>query len=88
MSMVQYIQPLAKGQITIPVKMRRRLGIDRNTLLKASIKGNKLILIPLKIDREESYIRRYSDTQIREFLAADKIDKKTYQKAKKLLGRR
>lgn len=86
MGMVQYIQPLAKGQITIPVKMRKRLGIDKDTLLKARIKGNNLILTPLRIDREKSYIRNYSDAQIREFLASDKIDKKTYQRAKKLLG--
>lgn len=82
---VQYIQPLAKGQITIPVKMRKKLGIKKSTLLEIRVEQGRLILTPLKLDREEKYIRSFSDAQIKEFLAVDKIDRETYQKAQKLL---
>jgi AbrB family looped-hinge helix DNA binding protein len=85
MGLFQYVQPLAKGQITIPVKMRKKLGIGEDTLLKVELRDERLVLTPLKVDREEKYIRSFSDTQIRYFLALDKLDKKTYQKAKKLL---
>ena len=81
------VKPLAKGQITIPVGFRKQLGITRSSYLKAEVKAGKLILSPVQLAEEEKYLRSYSDKQIKDFLAADKLDKKTYAKVKRYLSK-
>jgi len=39
---------LQKGKITIPAKIRERLGISEGDYLKLEIVGNKLVLFPPK----------------------------------------
>ncbi len=87
MGTTQYVlvKPLAKGQITIPVEFREQLGITRNSYLKAEVKAGKLVLSPVQLAEEEKYLRSYSEKQIKDFLAADKLDKKTYAKVKRYL---
>lgn len=82
----QIIKPLPKGQITIPAKIRRELGIDEKTIFEAQVERGKLILIPLKVEKTFQG-RIYSDRQIKEFLKEDQIDKKTYHKVMALLGK-
>lgn len=82
----QIIQPLDKGQITIPIEFRKRLGIDKNTLLKVSLQKNSLIIEPLNVDWKEKYIREFTDGEIEQFVKDDKLDRKTVQKLKKLLN--
>lgn len=34
----------SKGQVVIPVKMRRKLGLDENTELTATLEGDKIVI--------------------------------------------
>lgn len=83
-----FIQPLDKGQITIPALIRRKLGIDKNTILKLEVrdKDRQLIIQPMAIDWKNKYIREYQDKEIKEFYKLDKLDKKTRSKIAKYLG--
>jgi antitoxin MazE len=50
------IQLKTKAQITLPVKMRRKLGIKQGDYLEATLQGEKIILTPIKaVDRSEAW---------------------------------
>ena len=68
----QIIQPMSKGQITIPSTMRRALGIDETSLLAIRVDGDRLIISKLT-PRDEDGVRVFSDEEIAEFLEEDKI---------------
>lgn len=86
MQMTQLVKTLNKGQVTIPKRMRTKLGITKDSYLRASMKENKLILEPITLtEPTDKYIRTFSDKEIREWLALDKMDSKTRDKAKRLL---
>ena len=36
-----------KGQVTIPIEFRRKLGIEQKDRLSLSLKGNDIVLTPL-----------------------------------------
>ena len=40
------VQVKPKAQITLPVKIRRALGIQEGDYLEASIEGGKIVLVP------------------------------------------
>ncbi len=40
------IQVKRKAQITLPVKLRRALGIEEGDYLEATVEGNKIVLVP------------------------------------------
>ncbi|MBT9169639.1 MAG: hypothetical protein DDT19_03002 [Syntrophomonadaceae bacterium] len=85
--MSKIIKPLARGQITIPVEFRQKLGIDETTLLNLTLKGKRLELTPVVIrEREEEELRDYSEEEIAEFLREDKIDQETAKAVKRLLA--
>lgn len=80
------IQPLDKGQITIPAAIRQELGIGKDTILKLVVRGRELVIKPLTLDWKEKYIRTYSDSELKEFYELDKLDGKTRAKLNKILG--
>jgi AbrB family looped-hinge helix DNA binding protein len=47
--MTQIVQPLRSGQITIPAEFRKRLGITEESLLKLTLEGGALRIIPLDV---------------------------------------
>jgi bifunctional DNA-binding transcriptional regulator/antitoxin component of YhaV-PrlF toxin-antitoxin module len=63
------VQPLAKGQITIPVSMRRALGIDETTPLRIRLEGEQIVIS--KLSKPHPDIRLYTDEEIERFLAED-----------------
>lgn len=63
------VQPLAKGQITIPVIMRRALGIDETTLLRIRLEGDDIVIS--KLPEAGPSVRLYTDEEIEAFLAED-----------------
>jgi bifunctional DNA-binding transcriptional regulator/antitoxin component of YhaV-PrlF toxin-antitoxin module len=63
---------MAKGQITIPVAMRRALGITNETLLEVSLQGDQIVISKLSL-KSDHPVRIYTDEEIAEFLEADKI---------------
>jgi AbrB family looped-hinge helix DNA binding protein len=86
MQTTQLVKTLSKGQVTIPAKLRKRLGIKKNDYLRAYAQGRKLILEPVSLEKAgEKYIRTFSDRDISQWLELDKLDAKTRKKAKKLL---
>jgi len=85
--MTKLVRPLSRGQITIPVEFRKKLGIDTNTILSLALRGNKIEITPAivrEVDEEE--LREYTDEEISQFLRDDKIDRETARTVKRLLA--
>ncbi len=84
--MTKLVKPLSRGQITIPIEFRRKLGIEANTVLNLTLKGNKIEITPVVV-REvgEKELREYTDEEISQFLQEDKIDQQTARAVKRLL---
>lgn len=85
MSLQAFITPLDKGQITIPVRFREKLNIDKNTVLRVRLQQGGLLIEPMRMDWKEKYIREYTDEEIKEFIKTDRLDKKTLKKIQKYL---
>ena len=85
--LTKLIKPLSRGQITIPIEFRKKLGINSSTILNLSLKGNKIEIVPAKIQEVgDEDLREYTDEEISQFLKDDKIDKKTASIVKRLLN--
>jgi len=85
--MTKIVKPLSRGQITIPMEFRKKLGIGSNTILNLVLKGNKIEITPAVVrEFNEKELREYTDKEILEFLQDDKIDKDTARTVKRLLS--
>ncbi len=50
------IQLKTKAQLTLPVKIRRALGLERGDYLEANLQDDKIILTPIKaINKSEAW---------------------------------
>ena len=78
------VRPLPKGQITIPVGIRRALGIDETSLLEVRLEDGKIVIVKLDVQPEASF-RVYSDEEIAEFLENDRITPETAQRVRELM---
>ncbi len=78
------VKPLPKGQITIPVAFRRKLGIGENTILSVTLKEGRLEIAPFR-PPPETALRDYTDADIKRFLKEDRIDRKTANRVRALL---
>lgn len=76
------VRPLAKGQITIPIAIRRALGITESSLLEVRLEGNKIVISKLEPDGS---FRVYSDDEIAEFLEEDKITPEIADRVRELM---
>ena len=47
MPLTEIVRPLRRGQLTIPVEFRRRLGIGDDTLLHLTLRGDKIEITPV-----------------------------------------
>ena len=66
--LTKLVKPLSKGQITLPIEFRRRLNIDENTILRLSLKGSKIEVLPLRpLPREEDLCVRTKRMRFRRF---------------------
>ena len=81
------VKILPKGQITIPVKLRRQLGVGENDYLRVGLEDGQLIAKPVGGDWQEKYVRKYSDKEIEEFLEADRWTSKELRAARQWLKR-
>ena len=85
--MTKIVKPLSRGQITIPIEFRKKLGIGPNTILNLVLKGNKIVITPAVVrEFNEDELREYTDKEISQFLQDDKIDKDTARTVKRLLS--
>lgn len=81
------VKPLSRGQITIPIEFRKKLGIGSNTILNLVLKGNKIEITPVMVrEFNEKELNEYTYKEILEFLQDDKIDKDTARTVKRLLS--
>ena len=87
--MTKIVKPLSRGQITIPIEFRKKLGIGTNTILNLVLKENKIEITPVMArEFNEEEVREYTEKEISQFLKDDKIDKDTARTVKKLLTER
>jgi AbrB family looped-hinge helix DNA binding protein len=87
-SLTKLVRPLPKGQITLPVEFRRRLGINSETILSLTLKGNTIEIVPLRPVPQQETLREYQDDEIERFLREDQLDPDTAAKARRLLGKK
>lgn len=80
------VKPYAKGQVTIPVEFREKLGIDETTILQMELKGSRIEITPLRVVDEDRLLREYDSSEIETFLEEDKIDQETASKVRELLA--
>lgn len=86
MQTAQLVKTLNKGQVTIPAKLRKSLGIKKDDYLRAYARGKKLILEPVSLKKGvEKFIRVFTEEEIKDWLELDRLDTKTRKKAKALL---
>lgn len=85
----QIVQPMARGQITIPIKIRKKLGIDEESWLWVKLIKNKIIIEPVeeKTGTSTQYFLKDSadDKSIYWTKSDTKSLKKVDQKSKKRL---
>jgi bifunctional DNA-binding transcriptional regulator/antitoxin component of YhaV-PrlF toxin-antitoxin module len=81
------VRPLAKGQVTLPVEFRRRLCIDDETVLRVTLRSDRIEILPLKAVAASARLREYSADDVRRFLREDRLDSRTAAKVRRRLGR-
>lgn len=72
-----------RGQITLPSTLRKKFGIGKGGMLTVEERNGEIILRPATVLE----IEMYSDDQIAEWNAEDKIEQATKTKIKKKLGK-
>ena len=82
------VRVLPKGQITLPIDYRRRLGIDGDAILRATLTDRGIELVPLPSGDQTLPGREYSRQEIDRFLREDRLDRDTATKVHRLLNRR
>ena len=83
-SFTRVVQLPARGQITIPTEFRRRLGLEDGALLRMRLVGDKIEIEPLAMT--EAGLRLYTDEELRQFQAEDKIDAESVTAVRRLLA--
>jgi len=83
-SFTRVVQLPARGQITIPTEFRRRLGLEDGALLRMRLVGDKIEIEPLAMTEEG--LRVYTDEELRQFQAEDKIDAESATAVRRLLA--
>ena len=83
-SLTRVVQLPACGQITIPGEFRRRLGLEDGALLRMRLVGDKIEIEPLVMT--EAGLRLYTDEELRQFQAEDKIDAESVTALRRLLA--
>jgi len=66
----------SKGQIVIPKKVRKKLGIGKNSIIRPSVMGKKIILEPSSEPPSEIFVRageKIVDKAIREVESDEKV---------------
>jgi len=86
--LTKLLRPLSKGQVTLPVEFRRRLRIDGHTILRATLKGDRIEILPLRPVPEAERLRDYSKEEIDRFIKEDRLNPATAEKVRGLLGQK
>jgi len=74
----------SRGQITLPTDFRRKLGLTEGSLLQISLVGDRIEIRPATTS--DVKLREYTEAEIRQFLADDRIDEQTATAVRQLLA--
>ena len=77
----------AKGQITVPIEFRKRLGIDQNPFLRLTLRGSRIEVSPVQLGREGTLLRDFDQKELDAFLEEDTIDAKMTAKVRRLVAK-
>ncbi|MBI4494366.1 MAG: AbrB/MazE/SpoVT family DNA-binding domain-containing protein [Chloroflexi bacterium] len=75
---------MPKGQVTIPIAIRRALGIDESSLLEVSLEGDRIVISKLG-GQPEGAFRVYSDEEVAQFLEEDKLTPEIAERVRALM---
>lgn len=68
----------AKGLLTIPKKMRQKLGFRENSLVRVKEERGKLVVEPVRT--LEYPVRSYTEQELKEFIELDRKESKKLKK--------
>ncbi|MCJ7797999.1 MAG: AbrB/MazE/SpoVT family DNA-binding domain-containing protein [Thermoleophilia bacterium] len=85
--LTRIVRSQAKGQITVPVEFRERLGINQSSFLRLTLRGSKIELTPVQFGSEGTALREFDRKELDNFLEEDKIDAKTAARVRRLLAK-
>jgi len=83
--LTRIVRSQARGQITVPIEFRQRLGIDQNTFLRLTLRGSRIEVSPVQLAKEGTELREFHRKELDAFLEEDKIDAKTAPKVRRLV---
>jgi len=83
--LTRIVRSQAKGQITIPVEFRERLGINQNTFLRLTLRGSTIEVSPVQLAKEGTELREFHRKELDAFLQQDKIDARMTAKVRRLV---
>ena len=81
---IRVIQMPSRGQITLPSDFRRILGLKEGSLLQISLVGDKIEI--RSASTTDSRLREYTESEINQFLADDRIEEQTATTVRRLLA--
>lgn len=84
--MNRVVRPLPKGQITIPVAMRRALGITEDTLLEVALDGDRIVVSKLVTAAGKGF-RLYDDDEVKALLDEDQLSPEAAERVRDLMRR-
>lgn len=83
MSPTKVVRTQAKGMVTIPIEFREKLGISEDSLLQAELTGKGVLFVKLEYPNPE--VAFYTDKEVEEWLADDRLDAKSIKRLEQLL---
>ena len=66
--MIELLTVSARGQVTLPATLRRKLGLKRGDVLVLESQGERILLKP------QAAFDRYDDDQIEQWVVEDRLD--------------
>lgn len=85
--LTRIVRSRAKGQITLPMEFRKRLGIDKGTFLRLTLRGSKIEVAPVWLGGRGTMLRDFDRKELDAFLQEDKIEPSTAAKVRRLLAK-
>ena len=76
----EWLKILGKGMVTIPKKWREEMGINKGDVIKAKKEGSRVVI---EAQEEKVPYRVFSDQEIEEWLAEDRLPQSFAEKVDK-----
>ena len=83
----EWLKVLGKGMITLPKRWRDEMGIENGDVVRAKKEGDTVVIEAKPQARPSAPYRVYSDEEIKEFLAEDKLPEGVAENVRKRLAK-